>query len=360
MRFNLKDTLKQLMGPKKKPVIKDTPTENSRSAKTNKTPTHTPQPAVATAVATAGVNHKSRKVKLVRPNKQEQITAQRIRNERMPITPSSDVRISKALAMSGAGGRRFCDTLIEEGKVFVNGKMAQLGQKLTPADRVEISGKPIKIKWQDRLARIVVYHKPEGEIISRSDPKGRTTVFEKIPMLKNKRFVAIGRLDFNTSGLLIFTTSGELANHFMHPRYEIEREYSVRLYGGELTADNIKQLKTGIKLEDGMAQISEIMKQDLQDEDSKNYWYRIIIKEGRNREVRRMFEFFGLTVSRLIRTRFGPISLPPRLKRGQYYELNEIEVAQEMQKFGLSLAGTESGNRAGNTPKTAEGHTHDD
>ncbi len=323
MRFNLKETLKQLMGS---PTSKTSKTQTSN--KQNLTTPSNPKP------------FKAKKVKLSRPNKQQQITAQRIRNERISNHSTSEVRISKALAMSGVGGRRHCDNLIEEGKVLVNAKVATSGQKITINDRVEVSGKPVKIKWQDRLARIIIYHKPEGEIISRSDPKGRMSVFNKIPLLKNKRFVAIGRLDFNTSGLLIFTTSGDLANHFMHPRFEIEREYSVRLYGGELTEDQIKQLKNGIKLEDGIAKVSEIMKQEQQDEDSKNYWYRIIIKEGRNREVRRMFEFFDLTVSRLMRTRFGPISLPPRLKRGQYYELNEIEVAQIMQSFELNIAGT--------------------
>lgn len=348
MRFNLKDTLKQLMGA---------PKSNASKHKTKK---HTPpkikteeEKASAAAAAESQKSRNAKRVKLVRPNKEQQITARRIRDERIPIAADDNVRISKALAMSGAGGRRYCDTLIEEGKVLVNGQVATLGQKLTPIDRVEISGKPIKIKWQDRLARVIIYHKPEGEIISRSDPKGRTTVFEKIPLLKNKRFVAVGRLDFNTSGLLIFTTSGELANHFMHPRYEIEREYSVRIYGGELTPEQIKQLKTGIKLEDGMASVSEIMKQDMQDDESKNCWYRIILKEGRNREVRRMFEFFDLTVSRLMRTRFGPVSLPPRLKRGQFYELNEIEVAQIMQKFGLNIAGADESIL--NTPTLSSG-----
>lgn len=311
MRFNIKDKLKQIMGTSTKP---------------NKN-------------GVEEIQKKARKVKLARPNIQQQITNRRIREERVSIDPTEGVRISKALAMSGAGGRRQCDVLVEEGKVIVNGQIATLGQKITPKDRVQISGKPIIIKWQDRLARIIVYHKPEGEIISRSDPKGRQTVFDKVPPLKNKRFISIGRLDFNTSGLLIFTTSGELANHFTHPRYEIEREYSVRIYGDELTPEQMKQLKDGIKLEDGMANFANIMKQADQGQDSKNYWYKIILLEGRNREVRRMFEHFGLTVSRLIRTRFGPVSLPPRLKRGQYYELNEIEVAQIMQNFGLNIAG---------------------
>src|SRR6185437_6608275 len=179
----------------------------------------------------------AKRVKLVRPNVQQQITAKRIREERITIKEDETVRLSKALAMSGAGSRRHCDTLITEGKVLVNGQVATLGQQVHPHDRLEVLGRPVKIKWQDRLARIIIYHKPEGEIVSRSDPEGRTSVFDKIPLLKNKRFVPIGRLDFNTSGLLIFTNSGELANHFTHPRYEVEREYSVRIYGQELTAE---------------------------------------------------------------------------------------------------------------------------
>jgi 23S rRNA pseudouridine2605 synthase len=282
----------------------------------------------------------AKRVKLVRPNLQQQITARRIRDERIITKKGETVRLSKALSMSGAGSRRYCDTLITEGKVLVNGQIGTLGQQISPTDKLEVLGRPVKLKWQDRLARIIIYHKPEGEIVSRSDPDGRTTVFDKIPLLKNKRFVPVGRLDFNTSGLLIFTNSGELANHFTHPRYEVEREYSVRIYGHELTPEQIKKLKSGIRLEDGVAKFDDIVKIQDQDSSSKNHWYKIILKEGRNREVRRLFEHFDLTVSRLIRTRFGPIALPPRLKRGQFYELNEIEVAQITQKFGLNLAGS--------------------
>lgn len=312
MRFNIKDTLKQIM--QQKPVVKAGESEAVQKAK---------------------------RVKLDRPNIQEKITNKRIRDERVKLSPDENVRISKALAMSGVGGRRHCDTLIAEGKVFINGNLAVLGQKLTKGDKVEVLGKPVVIKWQDRLARIIIYHKPEGEIISRDDPKSRKTVFDRIPPLRNKRFIAIGRLDFNTSGLLIFTTSGELAQHFTHPKYEVEREYSVRIYGAELTPEQLKELKSGIKLEDGMASVSAIMKQADQGTEAKNYWYKLVLKEGRNREVRRMFEHFGLTVSRLIRTRFGPVSLPPRLKRGQYYELSEIEVAEIMQSLNLNIAGSE-------------------
>lgn len=283
---------------------------------------------------------KAKRIKLIRQNKDEQIISRRIREERIRLKDDDGTRISKVLAMSGVGSRRSCDELIKNNSVTVNGKTATLGQAIGQNDRIEVLGKSIVIKWPDRLARIIIYHKNDNEIISRNDPEGRVSVFDKIPLLKNKRFVAIGRLDFNTSGLLIFTTSGELANHFTHPRYEVEREYSVRVYGDELTAAQLKELKTGIELDDGMANFSEVM--PLENEDSKNRWYKVILKEGRNREVRRMFEHFGVVVSRLIRTRFGPIALPPRLKRGQYYELNEIEVSTVMNKFGLNLAGHET------------------
>lgn len=282
----------------------------------------------------------AKRVKLYRQNQQEQITSRRIRDERIDPKSGHSERISKALAMSGVGSRRDCDGMIKNGIVTVNGKPAVLGQQITAKDRIEVQGKPIRIKWQDRLARIIIYHKPEGEIVSRRDPEGRTTVYDRIPLLRNKRFLAIGRLDYNTSGLLIFTTSGELANRFMHPRYQVSREYAVRIYGEPLSSEQIKELKRGIRLEDGKASFNDVIKLEQQDSDSKNHWYKVVLLEGRNREVRRMFEHFGLTVSRLIRTRFGSIDLPPRLKRGNYYELNEIEVAKVMQGFDLTVAGT--------------------
>ena len=348
MRFNLKDGLKQIMGkaPAAKTKMKPTKPTNKKTAD-SRLDSKNPKSTRNTTSTTTNKNTpqhlertKAKKVKLVRPNQQQKITANRIRSERIEIKNHQTVRLTKALAMSGAGSRRYCDILITEGKVTVNGKTATLGQQISQKDQIEISGHPIKIKWQDRLARIIIYHKPEGEIISRDDPQNRESVFDKIAILKNKRFVAIGRLDYNTSGLLIFTTSGELANHFTHPRYEVEREYSVRIYGQPLTSEQIQELKTGIKLDDGLAKFEDIMSIADQDVDSKNHWYKVILAEGRNREVRRMFEHYSLIVSRLIRTRFGPIALPPRLKRGQYYELSEIEVSEVMQKFGLNIAGT--------------------
>lgn len=287
-----------------------------------------------------GERRNAKRVKLYRQNQSEKITAQRIREERVDPKQGHSERISKALAMSGVASRRECDNLITQGKVTVNGKPAQLGQQIVEHDRLEVLGRPIRIKWQDRLARIIVYHKPDGELVSRSDPEGRDTVYDRIPILRNLRFMAIGRLDYNTSGLLIFTTSGELANRFMHPRYEVEREYAVRVYGEPLTSDQIKELKKGIILEDGKANFKDIIKLEREESDARNHWYKVLLMEGRNREVRRMFEHFGVTVSRLMRVRFGPIDLPPRLKRGNYYELNEIEVAKIMQTFGLTVAGT--------------------
>jgi 23S rRNA pseudouridine2605 synthase len=337
VKFNIKKKLQEMMTEAPKP-------RNGKSAARKNAATSTTA-AKTTDGKTAPFERVERsnakRVKLHRQNQQEKITSQRIREERVDPKTGHSERISKALAMSGVASRRECDNLITQGKVTVNGKPAELGQQIVLHDRVEVLGRPIRIKWQDRLARIIVYHKPEGELVSRSDPEGRDTVYDRIPLLNNRRFLAIGRLDYNTSGLLIFTTSGELANRFMHPRYEVEREYAVRIYGDPLTSEQIKELKSGIMLEDGKASFKDLIKMEIQDSDAKNHWYKVLLLEGRNREVRRMFEHFQLTVSRLMRTRFGPIDLPPRLKRGNYYELNEIEVAKVMQSFGLTVAGTE-------------------
>lgn len=340
MKFNIKQKLQEMMQrPTSKPGGKSGGKLAGKSA-TRPAKGELPAQSGNAADEVTRERRNAKRVKLYRQNQSEKITSKRIREERIDPKLGHSVRISKALAMSGVASRRECDNLISSGKVSVNGKRASLGQQLTPQDRVEVLGKPIRIKWQDRLARIVIYHKPEGELVSRCDPEGRNTVYEQIPLLHNRRFMAVGRLDYNTSGLLIFTTSGELANRFMHPRYEVEREYAVRIYGTQLTPEQIKELKKGIQLEDGKAHFSDIIKLDRSDNDAKNHWYKVILLEGRNREVRRMFEHFELTVSRLMRTRYGPIDLPPRLKRGNYYELNEIEVARVMQSFELTVAGT--------------------
>jgi len=231
-------------------------------------------------------------------------------------------KLQKLLAQKGLGSRREMEALIASGRISINGRTAVIGDRVSAQDRVQIDKRIIRFDFADRLPQVLLYHKPEGEIVSRSDPEGRPTVFDKLPHLKSSKWTAIGRLDFNTSGLLIFTTDGSLANRLMHPRFEVEREYAVRIIG-ELTAAQITQLTTGIQLDDGVASFDLLIEEG---GEGINHWYRVVLREGRNREVRRMFETIGVTVSRLMRVRFGPINLPPRIKRGQWLELSEKEI----------------------------------
>jgi len=248
---------------------------------------------------------------------------------RTPAAASADVsaspvtyKLQKLLAQKGLGSRREMEALIASGRVSINGRGASVGDRGSEEDRVLIDKRVIRFDFADRLPRVLLYHKPEGEIVSREDPEDRPTVFDKLPHLKSSKWIAIGRLDFNTSGLLIFTTDGSLANRLMHPRFEVEREYAVRIIG-QLTDEQITQLTTGVALEDGTASFSLLVEEG---GEGINHWYRVILKEGKNREVRRMFEAIGVMVSRLMRVRFGPINLPPRIKRGQWLELNEKEI----------------------------------
>ena len=271
----------------------------------------------------------------VRPaNQKVQSQVCRLQEQRSDLSGIEPVRLQKALAASGVGSRREMEEWIQNGWVTVNGKVAQLGDKVQPEDQVLVKGSVIKLKWPDRLPRIILYYKQEGEIVSRDDPQGRVSIFDRLPQAASSRWVAIGRLDINTSGLLILTTSGELANRFAHPSFEVEREYAVRVLG-ELGMDEMRLLTSeGVMLEDGLARVERIHSQG---GEGVNKWYNVVLKEGRNREVRRIFEHFGLTVSRLVRTGFGPIGLPNRLKRGQFYELNAAEVASVMKWAGLPL-----------------------
>ncbi|MHB8915255.1 MAG: pseudouridine synthase [Thiobacillus sp.] len=233
-------------------------------------------------------------------------------------------RLQKALASAGLGSRREMETWISEGRVQVNGETALLGSKVSARDIIKVSGKRVYIRFEDKRTRVLIYHKAEGEIVSRDDPAGRATVFDNLPKLRGAKWIAIGRLDFNTEGLMIFTTSGDLANNLMHPRFEVEREYAVRVLG-ELTEEMIQKLLDGVELDDGPAKLQSLF---VAGGEGANRWYRVIIKEGRKREVRRLFEHLGLTVSRLTRIRFGPITLPPQLRRGQKTELEDDMVAQ--------------------------------
>lgn len=265
-------------------------------------------------------------------------------------------RLQKVLAQAGIGSRREMEEWIAAGRVTVNGEVATLGVRVTEEDVVKVDRRIVRVKPQGAsLPRILLYHKLEGEIVSRDDPEQRASVFDKLPRLRGQKWIAIGRLDFNTSGLLIFTTSGELANRLMHPRFEVEREYAVRVQG-EMTPEQMRQMvKQGIELDDGPVKFEK-----LADEGGEgfNHWYRLVLKEGRNRIVRRTFEALGLPVSRLMRVRFGIINLPARLKRGMMAELGEGEIRQVMDWAGLSgaavqpaqVADTRSGTRASKGP----------
>ena len=235
--------------------------------------------------------------------------------------PSATFKLQKLLAQKGLGSRREMEELIATGAVSVNDRTATLGDRAGPGDVIRIGRRVIRVHAEADLPKVLLYHKPEGEIVSRHDPEGRPSVFDKLPHLRSSKWTAIGRLDFNTSGLLIFTNDGTLANRLMHPRFEMEREYAVRILG-ELTEEQMQQLTTGVTLDDGEAAFTYLADQG---GEGSNHWYRVILKEGKNREVRRMFEAIGLTVSRLMRVRFGPVNLPPRIKRGQWLELDEKE-----------------------------------
>lgn len=248
-------------------------------------------------------------------------------------------RLQKVLAQAGLGSRREVEEWIAAGRINVNGKPAQLGQLVVPGDRVKVNGKLVNLRFSSRLPRVLLYYKPEGEIVSRDDPDGRATVFEALPRMRGGRWIAVGRLDINTGGLLLFTTSGELANRLMHPRYEIIREYAVRTLG-EVSEELRQKLIDGIELDDGTARFTSMVDGGGQ---GANHWYRVTLNEGRNREVRRMFQAVGVTVSRLLRVRYGPLSLPPSLRRGKVLELSDRDVKALLESVGLSASRTVQG-----------------
>ena len=241
-------------------------------------------------------------------------------------------RLQKLLANAGLGSRRHLEGLISEGRIKVNGKVAKLGDRACAEDRIEIDGRPVggkRLASTERFA--IIYNKPEGELVTRSDPEGRKTVFDKLPKLPVGRWIAVGRLDVNSAGLLLFTNDGELANRLMHPRYEIDREYAVRV-NGEVTRDMVRQLVNGVELEDGPARFEDVVEAG---GEGSNRWFHLVIMEGRKREVRRLWEAVGATVSRLKRVRYGPIILDSSVKVGQYRELSKEEQRALMQVVGL-------------------------
>jgi len=255
---------------------------------------------------------------------------------RRDLTAEDDApKLHKVLAEAGLGSRRDMEELIISGRVSVNGEPAHIGQRILATDAVRINGKLIQRRVSKKPPRVLVYHKPAGEIVSMDDPDGRPSVFDRLPTMKAGKWLAVGRLDFNTEGLLLFTTSGDLANRLMHPRYGIDREYAVRTLG--VLEEGMRQkLLAGVELEDGTAQFSKIADGG---GEGVNKWYRVVIGEGRNREVRRMFEAIGLTVSRLIRTRYGAMTLPSSLKRGRWEELEENAVRALMAAYSVEKKG---------------------
>ncbi|MCB8888060.1 23S rRNA pseudouridine(2605) synthase RluB [Vreelandella malpeensis] len=237
--------------------------------------------------------------------------------------PPGSEKLQKVLARAGFGSRREMEAVISDGRVKVNGQVAKLGDRVEERDRVSLDDRPISLRPEAEVPRrVLMYNKPEGELCTRKDPEGRRTVFERLPRLKGERWIAIGRLDINTSGLLLFTTDGELANRLMHPSTQVEREYAVRVMG-DVKLEHVKAMVDGVMLEDGPARFTDV--QEFGGE-GINTWFHVVILEGRNREVRRLWESQGLTVSRLKRVRYGNIFLDKRAKAGEWIELTQDEI----------------------------------
>src|SRR5688572_25967045 len=250
-------------------------------------------------------------------------------------SPSKRERLQKVMAQSGYGSRRNIEILIAQGHLTINGTLAKLGDSVGPGDKVKLDGNVIQLRFGVDRPRVLMYHKPEGEIVTRDDPEKRPTVFDKLPKVHGGRWVSVGRLDLNTGGLLLFTTSGDLANTLTHPRFEVEREYAVRVMG-EITEEiREKLLKTGVEIDGEICTFDSI--EDRGGEGS-NHWYHVVLREGKNREVRRMMEGVGLMVSRLMRVRFGSVPLPGFLKRGMMREMDEDQVLDLMAFAGVNEA----------------------
>ncbi len=250
--------------------------------------------------------------------------------KRVLLPEADSPKLHKVLAQAGLGSRLEMEQLILQGRISVNNEPAHIGQRIQYGDQVKINGKPIRFRIAPPPARVIAYHKPVGEVVTHDDPQNRPTVFRKLPRLQQGKWQSVGRLDLNTEGLLLFTSSGELANQLMHPRFGLEREYAVRVLGA-LSSEEKQRLLGGVRLDDGMAQFGTIEEGG---GEGSNCWYRVTISEGRNREVRRLFESIGHAVSRLIRIRYGAMVLPRGLKRGAWMELDERDIGALFQAAG--------------------------
>ncbi|MFX4228282.1 MAG: 23S rRNA pseudouridine(2605) synthase RluB [Porticoccaceae bacterium] len=250
----------------------------------------------------------------------------------MSQSPPTGEKLQKILAARGLGSRREIEGWIEEGRVSVNGRQAKLGDRAEPTDRIEVDKKNVDLRSQTH--RVLMYNKPEGEVATRKDPQGRPTVFDRLPPLKGQRWINVGRLDINTSGLMLFTTDGALANKLMHPSSNIDREYLVRVFG-EVTDEILQNLVDGVELEDGPARFSDIVENEI--DSGQNRWFTVCLMEGRNREVRRLWESQGVKVNRLKRVRYGPIFLPSFLRTGQWVDMDVAETRSLYQQCGLKV-----------------------
>jgi 23S rRNA pseudouridine2605 synthase len=264
------------------------------------------------------------------------------------LAPQAETpKLHKVLAQAGMGSRLEMEQLIMEGRISVNNEPAHIGQRIQFGDQIKVNGKPIRVRIDPPPPRVIAYHKPVGEVVTHDDPQNRPTVFRKLPKLHQGKWQSVGRLDLNTEGLLLFTSSGDLANKLMHPRFGLEREYAVRVLGA-LSSEEKKRLLEGVQLDDGTAQFGTIEEGG---GEGSNCWYRVTISEGRNREVRRMLEAVGHAVSRLIRIRYGAMVLPRGLKRGAWMELDEgdirglLRAAERRPGSGAEGAAGEGGER---------------
>jgi 23S rRNA pseudouridine2605 synthase len=245
-------------------------------------------------------------------------------------------RIQKLLAHQGVASRRQVDLMLQQGRISVDGKIAKPGDQISGKEKIALDGKLIRIANLDSRPKVLMYHKPVGQVCTRADPQGRPNVFQNLPNLAQGRWVSIGRLDINTSGLILFTNQGELANRLMHPSFEIEREYAVRVHGA-VTSDMLQALSQGVELDDGLAKFDAIIDSG---GEGTNHWYHVVLKEGKNREVRRLWESVGVEISRLIRVRYHSFNLPKWLKPGKYRLFEDEVVKRLYQKLDLDYMHT--------------------
>lgn len=261
-----------------------------------------------------------------------------------------DEKLQKIIAQTGMASRREAENWIKEGRVSVNGSISELGDRATPTDKIRVDGKVLqRVDKEAFQRRMLAYHKPDGEICSRKDPEGRVSVFDNLPTVRNSRWINVGRLDLNSSGLIFFTNDGELANRLMHPSHQIMRKYAVRVRG-QVTEEILKALTEGVELDDGMAKFESVV--DAGGEGS-NHWYTVTLAEGRNREVRRMWEAFEIQVSRLHRIQYGPYDLPRSLKRGRWIELTPQELSKFEALVDLTPTALPPGHKRANEKQTS-------